>query len=278
MPLTPTLIDFVENTDAKASEVDENFAILKNQLDTWVVLLDIARTITAKHNLTAAGAIQIAGVDLVDVAGKLNSALLPSIAINDVFVVASQAAMLALVAQRGDMAIRTDESKTYVLSTDSPGTLADWKEITVSPVPTPAPYYGARAYRSGTNQSIGAGTPTKIQFNAETRDPRGYFDSGANYRFQPTQAGRYLVHAQFSESSGDSFTAERRILIYKNGLEVARKQFFMGTANAQIDITDELELNGSSDYVEIFAYGGDAVTVLLGSTLTFASFALTGSL
>lgn len=38
--------------------------------------------------------------------------------------------MLALTAQRGDMAIRTDIGETYVLATDSPATLADWKMIT----------------------------------------------------------------------------------------------------------------------------------------------------
>jgi hypothetical protein len=37
--------------------------------------------------------------------------------------------MLALTAQRGDFAIRTDINSTFVLSTNSPSTLADWKEI-----------------------------------------------------------------------------------------------------------------------------------------------------
>lgn len=54
---------------------------------------------------------------------------IPPLAINETFVVVSQAAMLALTAQRGDMAIRTDNGKTYVLATDSPSTLADWKEV-----------------------------------------------------------------------------------------------------------------------------------------------------
>ena len=64
-----------------------------------------------------------------DLSGLIPTALLPPLAINETFVVASQAAMLALVAQRGDMAIRTDNGKTYVLSSDSPSTLADWKEV-----------------------------------------------------------------------------------------------------------------------------------------------------
>jgi Major tropism determinant N-terminal domain len=67
-----------------------------------------------------------------EVTGSLSSAQLPPLAINTVTVVADQTAMLALTAERGDMAIRTDNGKTFVLSTDAPATLADWKEITAS--------------------------------------------------------------------------------------------------------------------------------------------------
>jgi hypothetical protein len=61
--------------------------------------------------------------------GKLNPNVLPSLAITETFVVVSEAAMLALTAERGDVAIRTDINKTFILSTDNPGTLNDWKEI-----------------------------------------------------------------------------------------------------------------------------------------------------
>ena len=53
----------------------------------------------------------------------------PPIAITDVFTVASQAAMLALTAEKGDVAVRSDLSKSFILSTNNPGTLADWKEL-----------------------------------------------------------------------------------------------------------------------------------------------------
>ncbi|ASR80576.1 minor tail protein [Arthrobacter phage Jordan] len=64
-----------------------------------------------------------------EVTGTIGTAQLPPLAINETYPVASQAAMLALTAQRGDMAIRSDNGRTYVLSSDSPATLADWKEI-----------------------------------------------------------------------------------------------------------------------------------------------------
>lgn len=67
-----------------------------------------------------------------DLTGTLPSSVLPPLAINETFVVASQAAMLALTAQRGDVAKRTDNSNTYILSTDNPGTLEDWIEVTAT--------------------------------------------------------------------------------------------------------------------------------------------------
>jgi hypothetical protein len=65
-----------------------------------------------------------------EVTGTIGTSQLPPLAINEVFAPADQTAMLALSAQRGDVAIRVDNGKTYILSTDSPGTLADWKQIT----------------------------------------------------------------------------------------------------------------------------------------------------
>jgi hypothetical protein len=65
----------------------------------------------------------------LDSSGMLDAAQLPAVAITDTFVVGTQAAMLALVAQKGDICIRTDLNKCFVLQTNSPGTLADWKEL-----------------------------------------------------------------------------------------------------------------------------------------------------
>ena len=65
-----------------------------------------------------------------DLTGTLPTSVLPPLAISEVFTVATQAAMLALTAERGDVAIRTDTNRSYILSSDSPGTLADWKLLT----------------------------------------------------------------------------------------------------------------------------------------------------
>lgn len=72
---------------------------------------------------------QADGYASLDGTGKVPVAQLPAAVITDTFVVASQSAMLALAAERGDVAIRTDLNKSFILATDNPGTLADWKEL-----------------------------------------------------------------------------------------------------------------------------------------------------
>ena len=65
-------------------------------------------------------------VPLLDSNGKLNTSVLPSLALTETFTVSSQTAMLALNAQQGDVAIRTDENKTYILTANTPSVLSAW--------------------------------------------------------------------------------------------------------------------------------------------------------
>jgi len=57
---------------------------------------------------------------------KVPVAYLPSITITDTFVESSVGAMLALTAQTGDVCVRTDESKSYILKWTDPSVLANW--------------------------------------------------------------------------------------------------------------------------------------------------------
>jgi hypothetical protein len=68
-------------------------------------------------------------VPLLDSNGKLSIGVFPGIALNDTFVVASQVAMLALSAETGDIAVRTDLSKTFILKGSDPTVLGDWQEL-----------------------------------------------------------------------------------------------------------------------------------------------------
>lgn len=65
--------------------------------------------------------------------GVIPTSQIPTIAIGETFTVASQAAMLALPAQRGDVAIRSDQDRVYRLGgSGDPTVLVDW---IILPVP-----------------------------------------------------------------------------------------------------------------------------------------------
>lgn len=71
----------------------------------------------------------ISGYATLDGTGKVPSAQLPAIAITDTYAVASEAAMLALAAQKGDIAIRSDLNRSFVLAVEPATVLANWKEL-----------------------------------------------------------------------------------------------------------------------------------------------------
>lgn len=68
-------------------------------------------------------------IPALDANGKLDTNVLPAIAITDTFTAASEAAMLALSAQKGDVCVRTDISKTYILTVTPASTKANWQEL-----------------------------------------------------------------------------------------------------------------------------------------------------
>jgi hypothetical protein len=69
------------------------------------------------------------GIAELDGNGLVPTHHLPALAISETFVVASQAAMLALTAQVGDVAVRTDVNKSFILTATPASTLANWQEL-----------------------------------------------------------------------------------------------------------------------------------------------------
>lgn len=69
------------------------------------------------------------GVATLDGSGKVPSTQLPAISITSTYVVDSASAMTALVAQEGDVAVRTDLNKTYILAGAAASVLGNWQEL-----------------------------------------------------------------------------------------------------------------------------------------------------
>lgn len=96
--------------------------------------------IDLKIPLSYMGAVN--GVASLDASGKIITTQLPSLAITDTYVVASQTAMLALVAQQGDVAVRTDINETYILAGTDPTILANWQQLITTNVVSVGGYTG----------------------------------------------------------------------------------------------------------------------------------------
>ena len=110
------------------------------------------------------------GVATLDGSGLIPQNQLPAVAITDTFVVASQAAMLALTAQTGDVAVRTDVSKSFILTASPATTLANWQELLspaqgVTSITATAPLTGGTITSSGSiglDQTALAITPSQV--------------------------------------------------------------------------------------------------------------------
>lgn len=106
---------------------DASISAIAGLIDALDLKVNNSATGSAAHTNTgsAVGEIPVLNND-----GKLDDALIPSIAIKDTYVVADKAEALTLSSARiGDLAIATTENKNYILSSNSPSTEADWKEI-----------------------------------------------------------------------------------------------------------------------------------------------------
>lgn len=72
-------------------------------------------------------------IPILDTNGKLVKSVIPAVAISNTFTAANQTAMLALSsAEEGDIAIRTDLNKTFILTSSAANaysTLANWQEL-----------------------------------------------------------------------------------------------------------------------------------------------------
>lgn len=81
-----------------------------------------------KVSLTEKGAAN--GVATLGSDGKVPNSQIPALAISETFPVGSQAAMLGLSsAEQGDVAIRTDIRKSFILTQSPASTLANWQEL-----------------------------------------------------------------------------------------------------------------------------------------------------
>ena len=103
-------------------------------------------------------------VPVLDSNGKLNSSIIPATAITETFVASSEAAMLALPAEAGDICVRTDLHDSFILKQEPASTLANWQEL-LSP--------------TDAVQSVNGQTGTVVLATSNLQNDSGYITSAA---------------------------------------------------------------------------------------------------
>mgnify|MGYP003341675685 CR=1 FL=1 len=143
-----------------------------------------------------------------------------------------------------------DKGGNTLLSSDGAGTLTLPSDLKNTPA--------FEVYLSS-SQTISHASFTKLQINTEIFDTDSCYDNTTNYRFTPTTAGKYFVYANVMISgSGGNNLEVARIDIYKNGSRTKFSNLNMGNydmTNFSVTITDVVDMNGSTDYLELYGYG-----------------------
>tara|TARA_R100000278_G_scaffold3829_2_gene6736 strand:- start:2010 stop:2525 length:516 start_codon:yes stop_codon:yes gene_type:complete len=121
------------------------------------------------------------------------------------------------------------------------------------------------AYRSDAWNSVPNSTWAKVPLNAEEWDTDSAYDHSTNYRFTPQVAGKYYIYGSFPQSVSIQgiYTA-----IYKNGSRVRYTQID-GTFGGIGIVSGLIELNGSSDYVELYVFLDGTAGATMGQDACF---------
>ena len=106
------------------------------------------------------------------------------------------------------------------------------------------------------DQSISDQVWTKVEIDTEEFDTDSDYDNSTNYRFTPTTSGKYFFYASSCLRSTTNATLKSgRLAFYKNGSALYGGVGELTTnygVSQQVTITASFEMNGSSDYVELY--------------------------
>jgi hypothetical protein len=114
----------------------------------------------------------------------------------------------------------------------------------------------------GVQQNLTTSTFTKCQYAVEEFDTANcYNNTGSTvgsvpaYAFMPNVSGYYQVNAMINGGASGAAPARSFAAIYKNGVETKRGNDFSGTnSNGGASISAVIYMNGSTDYLELYAY------------------------
>ena len=255
--------------------------------------------------------------DLTQSGGVLVASQLPDLAITNIDVVADQTARLALNAEEGDVAIQTDISETFILSTNDPTVDSNWKKVQldvlgaidgqqITPSQTGTSTNRGDVFADtvdtnnltgvqtganrqvcrvvlGADQSLSAGSISQLQFDDKIVDSGSNFDTSNNQWTCPKD-GLYAVNLQVRFTGGSS--GDQRTAAVGNGSSATASldgSFARHNSSSSGDSLSTSTINTYNQGEVIAGYAGNANssdTVLSGfdNDNTFFEVAFLGSL
>ena len=119
------------------------------------------------------------------------------------------------------------------------------------------------------SQFVGAGRFIKATFQTKEFDTANCFDNTTDFRFKPPVAGYYQVSATLKNAQvgGGDWGAMiyKNGVLYKSGSEIS----LTGSVNLQSHVSALVYLNGSSDYLEVFAFCDYTTNIAASQSASF---------
>jgi hypothetical protein len=163
----------------------------------------------------------------------------------------------------GVLALQTNGTTAVTISTGQVATFAQAPVLPAASIPQAALAAGVAGNGPSFSAHPSAGTTlssntwTKINYATELWDTNSNY---ASSRFTPTVAGYYQINAAFGEGLSTSVMV-MYMAIYKNGAPEKYMQYQTAAAwYTNIPINGMVYCNGTTDYIEIYAYTGSAYT------------------
>ena len=131
------------------------------------------------------------------------------------------------------------------------------------------------------NQAFSDSSDTIIQFNTERFDTDGMFNT-STYTWTPTVAGKYFVYSSVrGQAANNNQLRTAALMIRKNNSEVGEAFTLFwdnGIRSHTLTKATVVDMNGSSDYVEAYAYQNTTGSPLIesGTGSYFGAFLLGG--
>lgn len=199
---------------------------------------------------------------------------LPALAITSTFLVASQAAQLALTAQEGDVAVRSDLNKSFIKNSGVAGTMADWQEL-LTPTDAVSSFNGrlgavVPAANDYTWAQIGTKPTTLAGFGITDAESSAH--ATATYAAKATTLAGYGITDAAAKGAVNTFTRAQSVtpVALTSGGTVATdaslSNYFTLTLGANATLANPTNLVAGTTYLWVITQDGTGLrTMAYGS-------------